>query len=792
MIRTTNLIPDVLKLTSRPRHHRSPGNGRWNHRTISGRLGISLMVSTSLLWGCTGSTTDPRPSPNSAEAIEWHASAGPFTPRKALVQTDNDTAFASKLALVEGARESVDMLYYVYADDYSSAVLSEALLKAIKRGVRVRLLADYSKNYSDLDYFTMLEDEARSSPGSLEVRFYNRPTRNIIRDAIFVTMGCSDLEERGEASCDEKKFAAIEAALDAEGLPPEKNISNLNMANSGLFLSGWYAKKPEVMALAIFLGQGIGVADLARLPETVGMSLDDVQTLAKTYWRAQNGPLFQRAKNKLHLTLFYLTHFGEINDLRATLSSLLPIQEQRRNRNWRDWDHITDYQHQKLLLVDGEKAQLGGRNIGDPYHLRPGPLLGEDHWFSDTDIYVELSDTDGAAFREAFDRLWSFDRMVATITEVRLHAPNELVANWDVFEAAEESCEQVAEEVREACIDSTFSANARSLKQRIADRSKSMRKKATKYHETYPQTPPLPNPPPTFELDKLDKEARLAYLENLPFLKELPQVERTRIYGAEGLAEADHGKDFHHIWRMQLENICSGATAASPRRVLLHNAYYMPPANLLRAAAGLMGGELDCRHVTVQILTNSTRTSNISIINLFALHGIKAFIDHHQEASDPETGARFEFYEYVDSSDHPNFTLHSKVSVIGDDVSIGSANADVRSYMMDSNNGILIHDAPRFREEYLAMVDALIADPQRVRDLGAILKSRPREELKEEQVAVFDRMVDPFLGSLPKEIRDLAQGLFLRILDTVYDLTREVLQGDEDAIDRYNRLFKLL
>jgi phosphatidylserine/phosphatidylglycerophosphate/cardiolipin synthase-like enzyme len=39
-------------------------------------------------------------------------------------------------------------------------------------------------------------------------------------------------------------------------------------------------------------------------------------------------------------------------------------------------------------------------------------------------------------------------------------------------------------------------------------------------------------------------------------------------------------------------------------------------------------------------------------------------------------------------------SLHSKVWIIGDDLIVGSANADVRSYMMDANNAVMIRHAP--------------------------------------------------------------------------------------------------
>lgn len=724
---------------------------------------------------------------------ESQAPADTLVPHKALVLTDNDAAFASKLRMVEGAQGSIDMLYYAYVDDSSSAVFSEALLRAVARGVRIRLLLDYATNYQDLDYFTMLEAEARSGPGSFEVRFYNRPTRRLIRDAIFMTMGSSELGDGEGRPGEERKLEVIERALSAEGIPAEQNVSNLCLAGSGLLLSGWYGKNHRVMALALSQGQAIDLGALARGAGASRDTFETVRELVLTYWRSRRGPAFKRLANKLRLALIYLTHRGVVEQFQDALASLLPLRG-RQEEDWQDWEFLTDYLHQKLLLVDdgaggGSKAQLGGRNIGDPYHLRPGSLLADKLCFSDTDVYLEVSREDGAVLRQAFERLWDFDRMNATTAEVRQHAPNDLVANWSVFEAAEGNCAEGTEDGLEARIERALLAGALDVEERMAARRLGMRRKAAEYREVYPQAPPLPPSLPTLEVDR---GARLTYLENLPFLEELPTAERRRLYGAPGFGEAEHGKALHHSWRVEMEHVCSSAGSASPRRIVLHNAYFLPPANLLRTMGRMSNGELNGREVIVQVLTNSAETTNFPIINPLAHHVLKAFNDYCREDGDARMRARFEFYEVVKDQQFPHLCLHSKVAVLGEKVLIGSANADVRSYMMDANNGVLIHQAPRFRERYLDMVDRMITDPETVVDLGEILEVQSREELKEDHLNVLRRMFDDQLGGLNASHRAAAEGLFLNLLDTVYALSLEVLRGENEALERYNRLLKFL
>ncbi len=196
-----------------------------------------------------------------------HASIGPYTPQTARVITDNDAAFAQKLRLVESARSSIDMLYLIYHGDYASSVLTNAVLAAAARGVDVRLIVDYNTNYRHLDLYTMLEREAASGPGSVQFRFYNRPTRRIVEDAVYMTIGCSNvLEAEGDAGsqagCDQRKFDFIERAFAEEKIEPAGLISNLNIAGSGLFLSGLYGRRPDAIALAVIDGQDLDLEAL--------------------------------------------------------------------------------------------------------------------------------------------------------------------------------------------------------------------------------------------------------------------------------------------------------------------------------------------------------------------------------------------------------------------------------------------------------------------------------------------------------------------------------------------------
>ncbi len=744
---------------------------------------LCLLLPVSLA-GCKKKPVEP-PIPIAEaspidKAIETQSSSGLFQPQRALVITDNDEAFASKLRMVESARSTIDIMYFIYHGDPSSAVFAEALLDAAARGLEVRWLLDYSSNYRYLDLLTMLEAEAKPEPGSLEVRFYNRPTRQIIRDVSFMTMGCAEFGEEEGPACDAKKLEVIDRALAEEGLPPENNVSNLNLAHSGLFLSGWYTKNTDAMAFAVTRDR----PDLSRHlagqlvagPNAANQLKQQLNAVAPQGQSGESGML----------------NVTTLDSLRAALRALLPPRESEGPEQWRDWDYLTDFLHQKVLLVDSARFQFGGRNIGDSYHMRPGPLLGDHYFYSDTDVYVELDEGHGAKIRDAFDRMWSFDRMIATTAEIRQHAPNDFVANSDAMKAAEAACSSTPEAERQGCVFQGFAAGSKSVEQRMAAAQDKLRSDAASYRETYAQTPALPNAGPTFEIDA---NAQMAYLENLPYSRTQPAGSRARIYGAEGIDESDDGKHIHNLWRLGLEQTCDGATAQAPRRVIFHHAYYLPSANLLQAAGRMVDGSLDCRHVKVQVLTNSEKTTDFLMLNPLAHHGLKAFSDFMRQEGDADQKAEFEFYEYQPKPEpFEHFSLHSKVSILGDDIIIGSANADVRSYMMDSNNGMWITGAGSFRQSYTELVDRQLTDPEVASNLGNFIRSVSREDLKAAHLQAFRAQLDASeLGAgLSEAQKKTAEKVLEEALDAVYELTLAVLRGDEAALDEYNRKFKVL
>lgn len=75
--------------------------------------------------------------------------------------SDGRERLEALIALIEGARESLRILYYMFLDDESGRRVRDALLAAVERGVEVSLLIDgFGSDTAKADFFKPLTDSA--------------------------------------------------------------------------------------------------------------------------------------------------------------------------------------------------------------------------------------------------------------------------------------------------------------------------------------------------------------------------------------------------------------------------------------------------------------------------------------------------------------------------------------------------------------------------------------------------------------------------------------------------------
>ena len=742
----------------------------------------------------------------SNETVLLHASTGRLDVAKGRLITGNDAAFQSKLEMIKSAKTSIDAMYYIYAEDFSSSVLTQALLDAALRGVHVRLLVDYQTNYNNLDLFSMMEKYGNTGHGTLEVRLFNRPSRSIVEDAVFLTLGCGEVQPKSGQKCGPAKNAEIEARFRDEQLggraAADVGASNINIGNSGLFLSGLYAKDPDIMALAVLEGQSIALESLKTSGQASSVQeKQQLKKLGQIYLHSRIGTPFQKLRNKIQLAFIFEVDGKTVTPLHDTFTGYFPIERRGNEHAERDWEYLTDYLHHKLLLVDQRQVQLGGRNIEDSYHMLPNQLTKK-YVFMDTDFRVELK-TEDSTLQRAFEAQWNFVPMVATVAEVRQHAPNDYAANHGILKQAEkEWCHEKQQAAQEACILNEFAERAVPLEKRIEARYEEMNAHAKRYWKDYPFAHTVDGSP-AFHVDD---GAFVAYVENLPFYGQPGDPPVTRSYGAVNGQEARYGKRIHSLWLLGLANACTLATAEKPQRVIFHSAYFSQPSNLLSMLAKMTNGDLDCRHVTITVLTNSMATTDLSVVNLLAQQSIKAYQEYYASNRNILTSPRVEYFEYqaatpenacVPHKGQPSqhVSLHTKVSLFGDDMIVGSANGDVRSYMMDSNNGMMIRNAPAFMNGYRMYIDDLLKDGTKTLNLTASYAAVSHDQLIQEDRKALECLIDKYGVRTHISAAEIttAEDRIVELMNEAYTLSQAILAGGKkgrDAEARYNRIFK--
>lgn len=99
-----------------------------------------------------------------------------------LLLRDGVDAFVARALLAQNAERSIDCQYYLYHNDLTGKLLTDQLLKAADRGVRVRLLVD------DMDREGRdLSAAALDSHPNMEVRIFNPFSRKAARITQFLT-----------------------------------------------------------------------------------------------------------------------------------------------------------------------------------------------------------------------------------------------------------------------------------------------------------------------------------------------------------------------------------------------------------------------------------------------------------------------------------------------------------------------------------------------------------------------------------------------------------------------------
>ncbi|RMA64212.1 phospholipase D-like domain-containing protein [Ulvibacter antarcticus] len=751
---------------------------------------LSLFLTIMVLSGCSQRIVGPTLN----TVIPDYLQVNEFQVKNAFILKDNDQAFASKIDIIRNADKELRLIYYIFDLDESTAYMTNEILQKIKedKDFRVKLLTDYQWNYKNLDFFRWLESQQPHGIQQIEIRFYNRPAISVIKFAEFMTLGCANAKQGAESNgldCTEEKLNYLKK-YDGLSLPQAEEVMSIE---AKIFLAGFYAKDPNGILFGTQLGYGRDLQTMMSSPGgTPKIDEAQKQTLMKVmklYWDAKTGSTSEKIQAKIQLSIAGLFFGKELKPFLNGLETLLPFSlkdaDETALMTNPEIAYITDYTHHKFILADTKTAQVGGRNCANAYHMRPNELEKK-YIFMDTDVYLDLEPKGGTLFKKTFEDLWGFTEMVATTSEIEKHAPiGFLYMINQANTIAETECSKIEDQIqRLGCsgqvfynlLDQGYSELVQIKQAEWGEKftsylhkyendylAKTINKKSwTQLNELFDanngfvQNTTIENGLHTTNVIPM-KSQNIYYVENVPYDlstkgRNLP---RQRHFGAAHGEEIEHGKMIHKVWEDAFIAACEKSEKTQePVEVIIHQGYFAPTESVVHQMNMLMNEKI-CKNVKLKIYTNSITTTDLTPVNFIGRRQMHELFQKNKNFDSD----KFEYFEYnkavLDSIVANNFllengvkgtgsfSLHSKVILFDDDIYIGSSNAEFRSYMMDTNNGIFIKDVPELVASYKKILKNL-EDKNIVGDAKNSLKFSDLLELHQQEVKDFAELRDRY------------------------------------------------
>jgi cardiolipin synthase C len=134
-------------------------------RIVLGVIGTVLVIYLVFAIGLTALEWIVRENPRIEESLDAHSTA-PHT----ITHFDQGAAsFQRRLELIESAKESIALEFFIYNVDEAARLLTQALMKKAREGVQVRILVDFSAPVFQLKpaYARVLGE------AGVKVRYYN-------------------------------------------------------------------------------------------------------------------------------------------------------------------------------------------------------------------------------------------------------------------------------------------------------------------------------------------------------------------------------------------------------------------------------------------------------------------------------------------------------------------------------------------------------------------------------------------------------------------------------------------
>ena len=690
--------------------------------------------------------------------IAQYASSKNIPLKDAELLIDNDAAFDAKIKTIRNAKREIRLSYYIYSDDDSSAVLTQELINQAKKGRKVKLLVDFITNYSKMDLFKFMQKEGN---GNIDIRFYNFPSERLQRDAIYMTLPCPTGTPAESEACKNFKLEAMKSIPAGETTTFAK-----------LFLAGLYGKNPAALQAAMGLGAQI---DPESFKSGDKMSKEDQSQLLDFFRLYYKAKVQGSVGAKIAVMIAMQMHGAELNPIVNQITGRLPtiddssIGSNEKVSHAKEWDHFTDYTHHKLVLADNDEWVNGGRNVEDSYHMRERLGTKGKYIFMDTDFHGVAQDGKAKDIADSFDKTFNFKAMVATMADVERVTPFDFVSNDEALTMATKTCtEQIKTgkvdfKSADSCVVNGMKSNKdkyQDTTKRLVELKKEFIDSYNRYINDYARAPGKKVYKDAWRqgqysesINRLSaddiKNAEVYYVENTSYnVKEQNPSRIERHVGSRIGAEEQFNKNIHKLWYKSLENACYVSQVKKQDvRVVFHTAYLFLPTGLVHKIAKMMNGDYgDCSRVHMTFLTNSFETTDLNVVNVFARYQMSQLFKHYYslltEASTFRRWIpRMDYYEYNAAAAGSGISLHTKTSLFGNDIVVGSANADTRSYGMDTNNAVFIRNAKDLTREYGAFVDRIIADRNRTQALAEVFSNMTDQQVKVENNYILGAMI---------------------------------------------------
>ena len=134
-------------------------------KIILGALGGVLAIYLLFAIGLTVLERIVRENPRVEESLEAHSTA----PHRLTHFDQGAASFHRRLELIQSARKSIELEFFIYDVDEAARLLTQALMRKAREGVQVRILVDFSAPVFELKpAYAQVLGEA-----GVKVRYYN-------------------------------------------------------------------------------------------------------------------------------------------------------------------------------------------------------------------------------------------------------------------------------------------------------------------------------------------------------------------------------------------------------------------------------------------------------------------------------------------------------------------------------------------------------------------------------------------------------------------------------------------